>query len=151
MADLRSALEQAFDNPATEADNYVSEPVEEIESNDEPLRNEKGQFVSKEEAETPVKASADEVTQEVEEQVEEKPAIEAKPALNRPTTWKKEYLPIWDKLTAGQQLSFEEAFKLAEYTNQREAEYKKGVSTYRQEAERAKQLEEAVEIGRAHV
>ena len=104
MADLRSALEQAFDNPATEADNYVSEPVEEIESNDEPLRNEKGQFVSKEEAETPVKASADEVTQEVEEQVEEKPAIEAKPALNRPTTWKKEYLPIWDKLTAGQQL-----------------------------------------------
>ena len=105
MADLRSALEQAFDNPSTEADNYVSEPaneepVAEVEVKDEPLRNEKGQFVAKEEAETPVAASET----ETDEEVEEKPA-EVKPALNRPTTWKKEYLPIWDKLTAGEQLT----------------------------------------------
>jgi len=140
MADLRSALEQAFDNPATEADNYVSEPVEEIESKDEPLRNEKGQFVAKEEAETPVAASETEANEEV----EEKPA-EVKPALNRPTTWKKEYLPIWDKLTAGEQLTPDEAIKLAEYSNQRESEYKKGVSTYKAEADNARQLMQAVE------
>ena len=144
MADLRSALEQAFDNPATEADNYVSEPVEEIESNDEPLRNEKGQFVSKEEAETPVKASADEVTQEVEEQVEEKPAIEAKPALNRPTTWKKEYLNIWDRLEKNEPVTKEEFTKFAEYANQRENEYKKGVSVYRDVANRILPLEHTI-------
>ena len=143
MADLRSALEQAFDNPATEADNYISEPeqVEEVaEEQNEPLRNEKGQFVAKEEAETPVAASED----EAHEEVEEKPAVEARPALNRPTTWKKEYLPIWDKLTAGQQLTPDEAIKLAEYSNQRESEYKKGVSTYKAEADNARQLMEAV-------
>ena len=51
----------------------------------------------------------------------------------------------WDKLTAGQQLSPEEAIKLAEYSNQRESEYKKGVSTYKAEADNARQLMQAVE------
>ena len=144
MADLRSALEQAFDNPAAEADNYVSEPKDEpveTEVSDEPLRNEKGQFVAKEEAEAPVEASEAENNEEV----EETPAVEVKPAINRPTTWKKEYLPIWDKLTAGQQLTPDEAIKLAEYSNQRESEYKKGVSTYKAEADNARQLMQAVE------
>ena len=63
---------------------------------------------------------------------------------SRPTTWKKEYLPIWDKLTAGEQLTPEESLKLAEYSNQRESEYKKGVSTYKQEADNAKSLVEAI-------
>jgi len=144
MADLRSALEQAFDNPSTEADNYVSEPVNEepvaeVEVQDEPLRNEKGQFVAKEEAEAPVKASETEVDEEIEET-----PVEVKPAISRPSTWKKEYLPIWDKLTTGQQLSPQEALKLAEYSNQRESEYKKGVSTYKAEADNARELMEAV-------
>jgi hypothetical protein len=142
MADLRSALEQAFDNPSTEAESYESPAVEEQEVQDEPLRNEKGQFVAQEEKEAPVEASP----VEVDEEVEEAPAVEVKPALNRPTTWKKEYLPIWDKLTAGQQLTNEEALKLAEYTGvQRESEYKKGVSTYKTEADNARQLMSAVE------
>ena len=141
MADLRTALEQAFDNPSTEAENYETPAVEEQEVQDEPLRNEKGQFVAKEEAEAPVVASEAETNEEV----EEKPEVEVKPAINRPTTWKKEYLPIWDKLTAGQQLSPEEAIKLAEYSNQRESEYKKGVSTYKAEADNARQLIQAVE------
>ena len=38
----------------------------------------------------------------------------------------------------------EEALKLAEYSNQRESEYKKGVSTYKAEADRARALEEAI-------
>jgi hypothetical protein len=70
--------------------------------------------------------------------------IEEKPVLARPSTWKKEYLPIWDKLTNGEQLSKDEALKLAEYSNQRESEYKKGVSTYKAEADRARSLEEAI-------
>lgn len=62
----------------------------------------------------------------------------------RPTTWKKEYLPIWDKLATGQALNPDEAKKLAEYTQQRENEYKTGVSTYKAEAMQAKELQEAV-------
>jgi len=78
-----------------------------------------------------------EATQEAEEAEEE-------PALARPSTWKKEYLPIWDKLTQGEQLTKEESIKLAQYSNQRESEYKKGVSTYKAEADRARSLEDAV-------
>jgi hypothetical protein len=82
-----------------------------------------------------------EVAQDEPEEIEE---IEEKPVLARPSTWKKEYLPIWDKLTNGEQLSKDEALKLAEYSNQRESEYKKGVSTYKAEADRARSLEEAI-------
>ena len=89
------------------------------------------------------------------EVVQEEPAQESeesesettdapKDALPRPSTWKKEYLPIWDKITTGQQLTAEEGRKLAEYSNQRESEYKKGVSTYKAEADRAKGYEEAI-------
>lgn len=62
----------------------------------------------------------------------------------RPTTWKKEYLPIYDKLASGQPLTPEEAKKVADYTNQRENEYKTGVSTYKAEAMQAKELQEAI-------
>jgi hypothetical protein len=144
MADLRSALEEAFDNPAAEADNYVAESINEpaeAEGSDDPTRNEKGQFVAKEEAQAPIEANQT----ETDEKAAEAPVAEIKPAMNRPTTWKKEYLPIWDKLTAGQQLTPDEAIKLAEYSNQRESEYKKGVSTYKAEADNARQLMQAVE------
>jgi hypothetical protein len=80
-----------------------------------------------------------------EEEVEESEAVEPEPTLQRPTTWKKEYLPIWDKLTKGEQLTKEEGIKLAEYTGfQRETEFKRGVSTYKAEADRAKDLENAI-------
>ena len=71
-----------------------------------------------------------EETESDEEVVSEEEEKEYTPSVARPTTWKKEYLPIWDKLTAGEQLTPDEALKLAEYTGvQRESEYKKGVST----------------------
>jgi hypothetical protein len=79
-----------------------------------------------------------------EEEPEEVEVAEPEPALQRPSTWKKEYLPIWDKLTSGEQLTKEEALKLAQYSNQRESEYKKGVSTYKAEADRGRVLEEAI-------
>lgn len=84
-----------------------------------------------------VEASQDEEPEEVQES-------EPEPAIQRPSTWKKEYLPIWDKLTSGEQLTKEEALKLAQYSNQRESEYKKGVSTYKAEADRGRVLEEAI-------
>jgi hypothetical protein len=64
--------------------------------------------------------------------------------ITRPSTWKKEYVQIWDKMEAGEQISKEDFTKFAEYANQRESEYKKGVSTYKAEADRARGYEEAI-------
>ncbi len=71
--------------------------------------------------------------------------VDASAALQRPTTWKKEYLPIWDKLSAGGQLTPEESRKLADYSQQREREFATGVSTYRAEAQQANEIRAAVE------
>jgi hypothetical protein len=68
---------------------------------------------------------------------------EVKP-VTRPSTWKKEYVQIWDKMEAGEQISKEDFTKFAEYANQRESEYKKGVSTYKGEVDRMKGYEEAI-------
>jgi hypothetical protein len=123
---LMAAMEAAEDGEL--------EPVEEVSIEIEPTDDiaeeaqaeEKVEFAKEETPEEPV---------EVEEEA---------PTLQRPTTWKKEYLPIWDKLTQGEQLTKEEAVKLAQYSNQRESEYKKGVSTYKAEADRARELENAI-------
>ena len=119
MADLRSALEEAFSE----------EPKEEVreEQQPEPIEIEEG--------------SHDEPQEEV---VEEPMAI-------RPTTWKKEYLPIWDKIQNGEELSSDERKKHLEYLNQRESEYKKGVNTYKAEADRFKPLDEAIAPFRDHL
>lgn len=130
MAAMEAAEEGTLE-PVEEAPAEI-EAVDEIE---EQARNEKGQFTNEEEP-VEVEAAQDE-TEEVEE-------VEPEPALQRPSTWKKEYLPIWDKLTSGEQLTKEEAIKLAQYSNQRESEYKKGVSTYKAEADRARELENAI-------
>lgn len=144
MADLRSALEEAMSQAE---EGTLEAPVEKEIEVDETPRNEKGQFASKEKAE-PVEEEAqaeDDSPVSQEEPQEESEPVEVKPALARPTTWKKDYLPIWDKLTTGQQLTPEEALKLAEYSNQRESEYKKGVSAYKAEADNSRALREAIE------
>jgi hypothetical protein len=64
--------------------------------------------------------------------------------ISRPSTWKKEYVQIWDKMEKGEQINKDDFTKFAEYANQRESEYKKGVSTYKAEADRAKSYEEAI-------
>ena len=122
MADLRSALEEAFSN----------EPVEEVK---EQLVEEPQETEEVHEIEEPI---------EVEEVVEEVKPI-------RPTTWKKEYLPIWDKIQNGEELSSDERKKHLEYLNQRESEYKKGVNTYKAEADRFKPLDEAIAPFREHL
>jgi hypothetical protein len=148
MADRREALEAALSEVLTEDEGKPLETEEEHEevqvevSEDEPARNEKGQFVAKEE--TPAEeASAENLAEdEVEAELpEEQATINDIP---KPTTWKKDLLPLWDKIAKGEQLSPEESRKHLEYLNQRENEFKKGVSVYKAEAERAKALEEAI-------
>lgn len=72
------------------------------------------------------------------------PAIPAAPpaaapavAVVRPSSWKKDYWSDFDKIAA-------ENPKLAQYLNQRESEFASGVSTYKQEAEQARPLNEAI-------
>ena len=132
---LEAALEQAEEST-------LEAPIEkEIEVNDDPIkaeqepnndeeepseRDEKGRFKSQESAEE------EPIANPVDEEVK------------RPTTWKKEYRDVWDKMQEGKPLDKEEFSKFAEYANQREAEYKRGVSAYKAEADNARQLTEAI-------
>lgn len=85
-----------------------------------------------------------EVSEELEFEASHEDAEEEAKPVTRPSTWKKEYVQIWDKMESGQQISKEDFTKFAEYANQRESEYKKGVSTYKAEADRARGYEEAI-------
>ena len=127
---LREVLESNLD--AVEAGTL---PNAEQVAKDERARDEAGRFAPKPKEEAVVA------------EVKAPPAAQPQqqqPQVQRPTTWKKEYLPIYDKLALGQPLTAEEAKKLADYTNQRENEYKTGVSTYKAEAQAAKDLQEAI-------
>ncbi len=128
----RDALSSAFDAvDAPVSAPAVDEPQQETASQAEQrARDEQGRFASKQ-------AEAEPVIQAAPITPEEKP-------LARPTHWKKDYLPMWDKLATGAPLTPDEAKKLAAYSNQRESEFASGVSTYRAEAERAKELQEAI-------
>jgi len=85
-----------------------------------------------------------EVSEELEFEASHEDAEEEAKPVTRPSTWKKEYVQIWDKMEKGEQISKEDFTKFAEYANQRESEYKKGVSTYKAEADRARGYEEAI-------
>jgi len=74
---------------------------------------------------------------------EETPVVQEAPKPSI-TTWRKEYLPLQDKLAQGIPLTPEEAKKLADYNIQRENDYKTGVSTYKTEASKAAELYEAI-------
>lgn len=69
------------------------------------------------------------------------PAVEPIP---RPSSWKKEMWGVWDKLATGGVLTPQEARQVAEYNAQREQQFASGVSTYKQEAERAKPIMDAL-------
>jgi len=149
MADRREMLEAALEDVLEPQDEGkpvdTEEEHEEVQvevSQDEPVRDEKGRFVAKEE--TPAEeASPENIAEDTTEaeQPEEQPEISDIP---KPTTWKKDLLPLWDKIAKGETLTKEESKKHLEYLNQRENEFKKGVSVYKAEAERAKALEEAI-------
>jgi hypothetical protein len=149
--DRREALEAALDQAE---EGTLEAPIEkEIEVNDDPIqaenteeanpeesnnRDEKGRFKGKQE-ET---SSTDDSDQESELANEASDADEEE--IKQPTTWKKEYREIWDKLKDGKPLGKEEFAKYAEYANQRESEYKNGVSVYKKEADNARELTNAI-------
>jgi hypothetical protein len=102
------------------------------------IRDEHGRFAKQQPKDATSDASV------VEASVIELPPTPEANAIPRPTTWKKEYLPLWEKLSTGSALTPEEARKLALYSGQREKEFATGVSTYRAEAQNAKELQEAM-------
>jgi hypothetical protein len=143
---LEAALEQAEEGT-------LEAPIEkEIEVNDDPIqtenaseeasteegnnRDEKGRFKAQE-------ASAEQNTTEEPDMVAEANDVPDE-EIKRPTTWKKEYVEVWNKMQEGKPLDKAEFAKFAEYANQRESEYKKGVSAYKAEADNARQLTEAI-------
>lgn len=147
---LEAALEQAEEGT-------LEAPIEkEIEVNDDPIqaestseegseeanpeesndRDEKGRFKGKE---TSTDQDSDKESDLVAE-ASDVPDEEVK----RPTTWKKEYVEVWNKMQEGKPLDKAEFAKFAEYANQRESEYKKGVSAYKAEADNARELTQAI-------
>ena len=135
--DRRALLEQALES-ADEQEPLENEEILVEDNAQESVEEEIGITDNEEPAEN---VSVDEPTDSHEEAQEA--AEEVKP-VTRPSTWKKEYVQIWDKMEKGEQISKEDFTKFAEYANQRESEYKKGVSTYKAEADRAKSYEEAI-------
>jgi hypothetical protein len=145
--DRRELLEAALDSAE---EGTLETPTEkEIEVNDDPIqaentseessseesRDEKGRFKAQE-------ASTEQDTAEEPDLVGS--ASNASEEIKRPTTWKKEYVDVWNKMQEGKPLDKAEFAKFAEYANQRESEYKKGVSAYKAEADNARQLTEAI-------
>jgi Skp family chaperone for outer membrane proteins len=141
---LEAALEQAEEGT-------LEAPIEkEIEVNDDPIqaeneetsveesnnRDEKGRFKAQE-------ASSDQDSSEEPDLVGQASDVPDE-EIKRPTTWKKEYVEVWNKMQEGKPLEKAEFAKFAEYANQRESEYKKGVSAYKAEADNARELTQAI-------
>ncbi len=142
MADRREMLEAAMNEVEIKDEPQEVEHEEEEVPQDEPTGNEKEKFVAEDEAVAEEEVAEVVAEDEVEpEQPEEQPESSDIP---KPTTWKKDLLPLWDKIAKGETLTKDERKKHLEYLNQRENEFKKGVSVYKAEAERAKALEEAI-------
>jgi hypothetical protein len=148
--DRRELLEAALESAE---EGTLEAPIEkEIEVNDDPIqaenaseegsveesdnRDEKGRFKAQE-------ASTDQDSVEKSDLVGEASDVPDE-EIKRPTTWKKEYVEVWNKMQEGKPLDKAEFAKFAEYANQRESEYKKGVSAYKAEADNARQLTEAI-------
>lgn len=115
---------------------------ETAEDRAERLRDEQGRFAKGADKAAPAaktstaKASGDLAPPQYPQDQSATPETVAKP--QRPSTWKKDHWEAFDKLAA-------ENPKLAEYINQRESEYAKGVSTYKAEADRAREIQQALE------
>lgn len=144
---LEAALEQAeegtLEAPIEKEIEVNDDPIQAEESNDSSQesndRDEKGRFKSNAE-----ETDSQDDTDKEPELANEASDVNEETEIKRPTTWKKEYRDVWDKMQEGKPLDKAEFVKFAEYANQREAEYKKGVSTYKAEADNARQLTDAI-------
>ena len=126
QGELEAPQEKEIAEPETDPiveENQTEEQVEIQESDDS--------------SERPAEVVAESESEVEDEEPQEKP-------VTRPSTWKKEYVQIWDKMEKGEQINKDDFIRFADYANQREAEYKKGVSAYKTEAEQAKSLMGAI-------
>lgn len=130
---LRDTLESAFDEVAT-AENTASEssaPVEtaeETEARAERARDEAGRFTKAE------KAAADKAAKAAEPEA----ASQAPQRPARPSSWKKDYQAKWDTLVDTDP-------DMANYLLEREQQFARGVSTYKSEADRAREFNQILE------
>lgn len=133
MADLREALTTALE--AHESAEVVTPPVVETPEVTPPAgetteqraareRDEAGRFKAKEDGAPVAKAPA----------VAAAPAAPAPAPRKAPSSWKKDYWEAYQALDP----------KLADYISQREEQFANGVSTYKQEADRARELFDAI-------
>ncbi len=131
---LRSMLEAnltASENGTLGQPTEVAVEIQNTEVVADKSRDDKGRFAQQKETAEVVPENA-------------APIEQAAPVV-RPTTWKKEYLPIYDKINSGIPLTPEESKKLADYSVQREREYATGVSSYKEQAVQAKEVQSAMD------
>ena len=120
---LRDTIENAIDSSESQvAENTTSQEAPEAPKSSRP-RDESGKFTKSQ-----PEADMQEI-EALEAQTEEKPAV--KP---RPSSWKKDYEEHWGKLDP----------QLQDYIQQREADYAKGVSTYKSQWEQAAPILESL-------
>lgn len=124
---LRDTIEASFDTQETS----VETPIEKVEQ----PRDEKGQFATKDAAAPELPGvTPDAPPPAGETEPPPPPPVVAAP---RPSSWKKEYWEKYDNIAKTDP-------DLANYIVQREKEFASGVSTFKAEAENAKQLNEAI-------
>lgn len=134
LAPAPEPTEQAPEVTAEPAVEVTPEPVDEKPGRTAGReRDEKGRLLpgpAKRDS-APASEKADAPTQPLPQGPEAAPVADRPP---RPSTWKKDYWEHWDKIDP----------KLAQYLVQRESEFAKGVSTYKQEWDNAKPLIDAI-------
>lgn len=130
---LRDQLEAAFDNHDQPQTQVIEQKVDQTtdtvqEAKQDRARDEAGRFAPKQE--TKQETKPDSLTSTPENSQQQAPV--AKP---RPTSWKKDYEEHWGKLDP----------TLQEYLIQREADYAKGVSMYKQNWTQAEPIYQAIQ------
>lgn len=130
------ATEAPKEAEGVKADAIIGETAEQKA---ERLRDEKGRFAKSDSTAVPATAATPEPKPSAQAALEPAPAVEpAKPAVQRPSSWKKDYWEAFDKLAS-------ENPTVAQYILQREREAAQGVSAYKAEWDRAKPLIQAIE------
>lgn len=133
---LRDTLSASFDAAAAAPTTFDAATGKEVD--DGRARDEAGRFAPKPaDALTAAAAPAQAVTDPAAAPAAPAPA----PSL---TTWRKEYLPLQEKLASGALLTPDEAKKLADYNVQREREYSTGISTYKAEAQQSRAIQDVM-------
>lgn len=120
LSNALDAQEEADTTSTTQTPEVTTENVTTDQAKEGRARDEVGRFKATEKQAEPTTTTAPVVA----------PVVERK----APTSWKKEYWDAYQKLDP----------QVADYITQREQQFANGVSTYKQEADRAKEVFEAI-------